>query len=168
LVATNNQPDWPPASRSVLSQHLTLDPRPLMIMGPAGAGNDQIGLQRHAFVASAFERGRRLCGCRAKYIAIAGVSLLANAGQNAPAVELCLHDVSSTPEVPPSKPDLSDCTHCIFCFAGAHDAVIGTEPAIFHRVNIAMLVAPWLGDQSGLTRPTRYTIASPRGPPLSA
>jgi hypothetical protein len=101
-------------------------------------------------------------------IAVGGFSEPADAGQNASAFELCLHDVSSTPEVPAGKPDLSYCTHCIFCFAGAHDAVIGTEPAIFHRVNIAMLVAPWLGDQSGLTRPTRYTIASPRGPPLSA
>jgi hypothetical protein len=100
-------------------------------------------------------------------IAIAGVSLPAVAGQNAPAVELCLHDLSSTPEVPAGKSDLSDCTHCIFCFAGAHDAVIGTGPAVFHRVNIAMLAVPWLGDQSGLMRLIRYTIASPRGPPLS-
>ena len=97
-----------------------------------------------------------------------GFSLPADAGQNAPAFELCLHDTSGAQDLPASsKPD-SDCTHCIFCFAGAHDAVIGTEPAVFHRVNIAMLAVPWLGDQSGLTRPTRYTIASPRGPPLSA
>jgi hypothetical protein len=100
-------------------------------------------------------------------IAVGGFSSPANAGQNASAFELCLHDVSSVPEVPASQPDLY-CTHCIFCFAGAHDAVIGTEPAVFHRANIAMLVVPWLGDQSGLTRPIRYTIASPRGPPLSA
>ena len=99
-------------------------------------------------------------------IAVAGFSLSADAGQNASAFELCLHDVSSTPEVP-SKPNPSDCTHCIFCFAGAHHAVIGTAPAIFHRVNVAMVVAPWLGDGSGLTRQTRYTIASPRGPPFS-
>ena len=101
-------------------------------------------------------------------IAVGGFSLSADAGQNASAFELCLHDISSTPEVPAGKPDRSDCTHCIFCFAGAHDAVIGTEAAVFHRVNIAMLIAPWLGDQSGLTRLTRYTIASPRGPPVSA
>jgi hypothetical protein len=100
-------------------------------------------------------------------IAVGGFSSPADAGQNASAFELCLHDVSSVPDVPASKPDLY-CTHCMFCFAAAHDAVIGTEPAVFHRVNIAMLVVPWLGDQSGLTRPTRYTIASPRGPPLSA
>ena len=100
-------------------------------------------------------------------IAVAGFSLPADVGQNASAFELCLHDVSSAPEVPASKPDLSDCTHCIFCFAGAHHAVIGTAPAIFHRVNVAMVVAPWLGDGSGLTRQTRYTIARPRGPPFS-
>jgi hypothetical protein len=45
--------------------------------------------------------------------------------------------------------------------------VISTAPAVFHRVNFAMVLVPWLGDLSGLTRPTRYTIASPRGPPLS-
>jgi hypothetical protein len=96
-----------------------------------------------------------------------GFSLPADAGQNSPAFELCLHDASGTPSLPASKPDLSDCRHCIFCFAGAHDAVIGTAFALFHRINIAMLVVPWLGDQSGLRRLTRYTIASPRGPPLS-
>ena len=45
--------------------------------------------------------------------------------------------------------------------------MIGTAPAVFHRVNVAMVVVPWPGDTSGLTRLTRYTIASPRGPPLS-
>ena len=104
---------------------------------------------------------------QALLIALGGFSLAADAGQNAPGFELCLHDASGTPSLPASKPDLSDCRHCIFCFAGAHDAVIGTALALFHRINIAMLVVPWLGDQSGLRRLTRYTIASPRGPPLS-
>src|SRR5215472_8006002 len=76
-------------------------------------------------------------------IAVAGFSLPADAGQNAPAFELCQHDASGAPELPASKPDLSDCMHCIFCFAGAHDAVIGTAPALFHRINVAMVVAPW-------------------------
>jgi hypothetical protein len=44
--------------------------------------------------------------------------------------------------------------------------VISTAPAVFHRVNVAMVVVSWLGETSGL-RLTRYTIASPRGPPLS-
>ena len=100
-------------------------------------------------------------------IAVAGFSLPADAGQNAPAFELCLHDTSGAPELPASKPD-SGCTHCIFCFAGAHHAVIGTAPAIFHRIDVAMVVVPWHGDASALARLTRYTIASPRGPPFSA
>ena len=100
-------------------------------------------------------------------IAVAGFSLPADAGQNAPAFELCLHDASGAPDLPASKPD-SGCTHCIFCFAGAHHAVIGTAPAIFHRVNVAMVIVPWRGGTSAVTRLTRYSIASPRGPPLSA
>jgi hypothetical protein len=101
-------------------------------------------------------------------IGVAGFSMPADAGQNVPALELCLHDTSGVPELPASKPDLSDCTHCIFCFAGDLDAVIGTAPALFHRINIAMVVVPWRGDSSGRRLPTRYTIASPRGPPISA
>jgi hypothetical protein len=100
-------------------------------------------------------------------IAVAGFSLPADAGPNAPAYELCLHDGSAAPELPAGNPDQSRCTHCIFCFAGAHHAVIGTAPAVFHRINVVMVVVPWRGDTSGLTRLARYTIASPRGPPLS-
>ena len=140
-----------------------------MISGAAGAGNDRIKLQRHDFwrallsVVVAY-----LVAIQTLLIAIAGFSLPADVGQNASAFELCLHDVSSTPEAPASKPDLSDCTHCIFCFAGAHHAVISTAPAVFHRVNVAMVVVSRLGETSGLRWLTRYTIASPRGPPLSA
>jgi hypothetical protein len=101
-------------------------------------------------------------------IGVAGLSMPANAGENAAAFELCLHDTSGVPELPASKPDLSDCTHCIFCFAGDLDAVIGTAPALFHRINVAVVVVPWRGDSSGPKLPTRYTIASPRGPPVSA
>jgi hypothetical protein len=101
-------------------------------------------------------------------IALAGFSLPADARQNAPAFELCVHDTSGAPALPGDKPDFPGCTHCIFCFAGAHHAVIGTAPAIFRRVNVAMMVAPSLDDASGPRRLTRYTIAIPRGPPLGA
>jgi hypothetical protein len=100
--------------------------------------------------------------------AVAGFSLAADVGQNTPGFELCLHDASGAPELPASKPDLSDCTHCTFCFAGAHDAVIGTAPALYHRIDVAMVVVPSLGDLSGLRPLARHTIASPRGPPPSA
>ena len=100
-------------------------------------------------------------------IAVGGFSLPADAGQNTPAFELCRHDAAGEPALPASNPDQSGCTHCIFCFAGAHHAVIGTAPAVFHRVNVAMVVVAWPGDSSGPRRLARYTIASPRGPPLS-
>ena len=108
--------------------------------------------------------------------AIAIQSLLTVLGGFAPAaqidsavigLELCHQDAQAPVEVPAKNPD-PGCAHCILCFAGAHHAVISTAPAVFHRVNFAMVLVPWLGDLSGLTRPTRHTIASPRGPPLSA
>jgi hypothetical protein len=101
-------------------------------------------------------------------IALAGFSLPPDAGQNAPAFELCLHDTSGAPEAPAGNPDHSGFTHCIFCVAGAHHAVIAAAAAVFHRVYVAMAVVPWLGGASGLRRLTRYTIANPRGPPLDA
>jgi hypothetical protein len=102
-------------------------------------------------------------------IAVGGFSLPPDStGQNRPTFELCLHDASGAPALPADKPDLSGCTHCIFCFAGAHDALVGAAPADFHRVNVAMLAVPWPGDRPFPVRLTRHTIASPRGPPLSA
>jgi hypothetical protein len=100
-------------------------------------------------------------------IAVAGFSLPADTGQNGPAFELCLHDTTGAPAQPADKPDLSGCTHCIFCFAGAHHAMVGTTPADFHRVNVAMVVVPWHGGTSVPVRLTRHAIASPRGPPFS-
>ena len=101
-------------------------------------------------------------------IPVVGFSPPPDAGQNASAFELCLHDASGAPDVPASKSDLSDRTHCIFCFAADLDAVIGTAPALFYRIDVTRVVMPRLGDSSAPRLPTRYTIASPRGPPLSA
>jgi len=101
-------------------------------------------------------------------IAVGGFSPPAGAGQGAPALELCLHDISGAAELPAGTPYPSDSTHCIFCFAGAHQATIGAAPADFHRVTIAMVVVPRRGDTPVLIRPSRHAIASPRGPPFSA
>jgi hypothetical protein len=105
---------------------------------------------------------------QALLVALGGFSLTANANQSPPAFELCSHGVDGAAQSPIKIPDLSGCTHCIFCFAGAHHAVIGTAPAVFYRVNVAMVVVPWLGDAPSPKRLTRYIIAIPRGPPLSA
>jgi hypothetical protein len=101
-------------------------------------------------------------------IALGGFALPAHADNGTPAFELCLHDGQSAPELPASNPDHSGCTHCIFCFGGSHHAVIGASPAVFHRVQVTVVVSRWIADKSGRPRLRPYSIASPRGPPLSA
>src|SRR6476659_5444926 len=105
--------------------------------------------------------------------AIAIQSLLIVLGGFAPAaqidtavtgLELCHQDAQAPVEVPAKNPD-PGCAHCFFCFAGAYHAVISTAPAVFHRVNVAIVVVSWPGDSSGPRRLARDTIASPRGPP---
>ena len=104
---------------------------------------------------------------QALLIALGGFSLAANADQSALAFELCSHDADGATQSPTRTPDQSGCTHCIFCFTGAHHAVIGAAPAVSHRVNVAIVVVRRPAEAPGLRRLTRYTIASPRGPPLS-
>jgi hypothetical protein len=107
--------------------------------------------------------------------AVAMQSLLLVLGGFAPAaqidsavsgLELCHQDIQAPIEAPAKNSD-QGCAHCVFCFAGAHHAMISTASTVFHRVNVVMVALPWLGDRSGLTRQARYTNASPRGPPLS-
>ena len=81
---------------------------------------------------------------QALLIALGGFPLAANGDQSGPTFELCSHDPNGATESPARLPDYSECTHCIFCFAGAHHAVIGAAPAVFHRVNIGVAVVPWL------------------------
>ena len=100
---------------------------------------------------------------QALLIALGGFSLAATADQSKPAFELCSHDANGATS-PAKFPNHSGCTHCTFCFAGAHHAVIGTAPSLFHRVNLAMVVVPWLGDNSGLRRPDTLHDRKPAGP----
>jgi hypothetical protein len=101
-------------------------------------------------------------------IAIAGFSVPADAGFDAPAYTVCLHDESGTAKQPAGTPDHSGCTHCIFCFAGAHHAVIGAAPVFFGRVKLAAVIVPWLLHEPRAVRLARYIIANPRGPPVVA
>jgi len=105
---------------------------------------------------------------QALLVALGGFSLAVNADQSPAAFELCSHGGDGVTQSPAKIPDPSACMHCIFCFAGAHHVVAGTAPAVFRRVDVAMVVVPSLGDASGRRQLARYTIASPRGPPLRA
>jgi hypothetical protein len=104
-------------------------------------------------------------------IAVGGFSFPVHAGEGAPAFELCLHDTQQdardTPELPASNPDHSGCTHCIFCLAGSHHAVIGAAPLVF-RAHVETVDAPRVAGRQRLPRLPAHSIASPRGPPLDA
>jgi hypothetical protein len=71
-------------------------------------------------------------------IAAGGFALPAHADANAPAFELCLHGAHDVPSAPADHSGHSGCTHCIFCFAGAHHAVIVFPTAAFHRAVVVI------------------------------
>jgi hypothetical protein len=101
-------------------------------------------------------------------IALGGFSVPAHVGDDAPAFELCLHDAQDARELPAGNPDHTNCTHCIFCFAGSHHAAIGTAANAFHHVHVETVDAPRVGERQHLSRLRGYSIANPRGPPLDA
>jgi hypothetical protein len=104
-------------------------------------------------------------------IALGGFTLPAHAGGDA-AVEFCLHDAQrdagDVPNVPAGNSDHAPCTHCIFCFAGPHHAVIGGSAPLVHRVDIVILLTPPPVDKSPRPSIPAYSIPNPRGPPLVA
>ena len=99
-------------------------------------------------------------------VALGGFSL-ADIDQNLPVFELC-HDASATRERPDSNSDYLACTHCIFCFAGAHQAAIAGSNAILHRIDFEILAVASVAHESVRPDTPSHSIASPRGPPLVA
>jgi hypothetical protein len=102
------------------------------------------------------------------FIALGGFTLPARADTAAPAFELCLHDPQGAPDAPGGVPSHPACSHCIFCFAGSHHALIGPPPVLFHRADVEIVNVPWAADKHSLPHLSAYSIASPRGPPLGA
>jgi len=101
-------------------------------------------------------------------IALGGFALPAHANEGPAAFELCFHDGQDAPEAPVGNPGHSGCTHCIFCFAGSHHALIGSPPVLFQRVDVEIISAQWAPDTHCLPSLAAYSIAKPRGPPLRA
>lgn len=105
-------------------------------------------------------------------IALGGLPVPAQANDGTSGFELCLHHTQlagKNPEqLPASNPDQPGCKHCIFCFAGAHHAVVGVSTGLFHRVDFDILVVARLGNEAPQPNARAHSIASPRGPPLAA
>jgi polyferredoxin len=98
-------------------------------------------------------------------IALGGFAVPANASDGAPAFTLCLHNSDSAPSVPAGIPDHTGCSHCIFCFAGAHHAAVTPPSVVLVRAQFSFLEATWIADEHSPPRLVPYAIASPRGPP---
>jgi hypothetical protein len=100
--------------------------------------------------------------------AIGAIAPVAQTHDGAPGFELCLHDSQDAPaQFPASNPDASGCTHCLFCFAGAHQVLVGAAPAAFHRVDTSAVETLWLPERSRQPLTPAHSIANPRDPPLS-
>jgi len=101
-------------------------------------------------------------------IVLGGLSFAAQAGEDQPGFELCLHSGQGSQDLPIGAPDQPGCTHCIFCFAGSHHAVAGSPPVVFVRINARFIDIALIADNDTLPRLSAHSIASPRGPPLRA
>jgi hypothetical protein len=101
-------------------------------------------------------------------IAVGGFSFPAQADTGAPGFELCLHHGQTAPDLPAGAPGHPGCSHCIFCFAGSHHALIGSAPVLFQRVDGEIAHRPWVADKHAPPRLAAHSIASPRGPPPGA
>jgi hypothetical protein len=98
---------------------------------------------------------------------LGGFSAHAQASPAAPAFELCRHDADG-PGLPPGTPVHPGCSHCIFCFAGVHHAVIGAPPSLSTRLDAAVIEVALVSDRQDPPHLSAYSIASPRGPPIGA
>ena len=100
-------------------------------------------------------------------IVLGGFSAAARAETATSSFEICRHDPGA-PGLPADVPGHPNCTHCIFCFAGSHHAVMGTPPSLFARFDAVPIKVAALFRRPILPDLSAHSIASPRGPPLTA
>jgi hypothetical protein len=121
---------------------------------------------------------RRLTGVVAIYALIlqgmlmgfAAAPAAAASDDGLPAFELCLHGPDGAPVAPADMPGQHGDAHCMFCFAGTQH-YLGQGPlpsSLFGRVDLKSASLWWPADNRRVSVLSRYSIARPRGPPLSA
>jgi hypothetical protein len=91
-------------------------------------------------------------------------------GDGFPAFELCQHGPDGAPLAPADMPGHHGDAHCIFCFAGTpHLLGPGPQPSsLFGQTDLKSASLWWPADNRRVSILARYSIARPRGPPLSA
>jgi hypothetical protein len=81
--------------------------------------------------------------------------------------QLCVHATDGGPLLPagPQKPSADH--HCAFCFAGSFHLLDALRPAIVQYVRSGMRKVRHSVHPPSLTSVSQYSVACPRGPPLS-
>jgi hypothetical protein len=100
----------------------------------------------------------------------APVSALAAGDDGLPVFELCQHGPDGAPLAPADMPGHHGDAHCIFCFAGTHH-YLGQGPlpsSLSGQADLKSASLRWSPDNRRVSLLSRYSIARPRGPPLSA
>jgi hypothetical protein len=120
---------------------------------------------------------RRLIGAVAIYALAMQPLLLTVAGSqlaqaalldDAQLSQLCLHNADGSPVAPADQPKFPAHQHCLQCFSGAFHLLDGPRPVAVELVDRKFHKLPQSGRTFRLPSSSQYSVARPRGPPLSA
>jgi hypothetical protein len=81
--------------------------------------------------------------------------------------QLCLHNTDGSPIAPADQPKHPAHDHCSLCFAGAFHLLDGPLPATVSSVGPEFSKVRQSAHRLRLSSFSRYSVARPRGPPLS-
>ena len=120
---------------------------------------------------------RRLVGAAVIYALIMQPLLLAVVGvqiANASALDefslsqLCLHGTDGSPLSPVDQPKHPADDHCVFCFAGAFHLLDAPRPITIQHFRSEIYTERQSAQPLRLSLFSLYSVARPRGPPLTA
>jgi hypothetical protein len=119
---------------------------------------------------------RRLVGAAAIYALVMQPLLLAVGPQLADASalddltlsQLCLHTTDGSPVAPADQTKYPAHNHCLRCFAGALHLLDAPQPVTVSSVSLEFRKVQRSAPPLRLCSFSKYSVARPRGPPLSA
>jgi hypothetical protein len=82
--------------------------------------------------------------------------------------QLCLHATDGSPIAPADQPRHPAHNHCLLCFAGAFHLLDAPQPLTVASVSPEFSKVLQSAHPLRLSSFSRYSVARPRGPPLSA
>jgi hypothetical protein len=119
---------------------------------------------------------RRLVGAAAIYALVMQPLLLTVGPQLADASalddltlsQLCLHTTDGSPVAPADQTKYPAHNHCLRCFAGALHLLDAPQPVTVSSVSLEFRKVQRSAPPLRLCSFSKYSVARPRGPPLSA